>query len=252
MDKFIILGGDSHLGRAFKKMYPSQSTLVSKKNCDITNIDSFETLLNKSNAKYILNCAAITDIEWCEKNSQKCMEINALAVKELEKLCIKNYKKLIQISSDYALFPINTYGKSKELLEKLLDKNNSLIIRTSFYYEEYKLIAKLMDGISVDAYTNSYFNPVSIYRLVNEIYEKRKNVGLINIYSSKKISKYDFSLLFCEAFGLNKKLVNKAIFENTDGKTKRPFNSFVASDLKLNLAEDLEYFKKYSDFSKVY
>ncbi len=208
------------------------------------------SVLSSNRVKYVLNCAAITDIEWCEKNPKECMKVNTEAVKDLENICFAVGKKLIQISSNYACFPTNVYGKSKRLMEESFNHKRSLIIRTSFYYEGYDLFKNLINYKKVDAFSNSYFNPISIYRLAEEINRHKDDVGLLDVFSSKKISKYDFALLFCKVFNLNSRLIKSTLFKNSKNKAKRPFNSFVPSDVNINLEEDMAYFKRCSDFSK--
>ncbi len=245
MKEMLILGGNSRLAKAYKTLYSDQSILLPKAKCDITNPDSIKQTLKKSPAPYVLNCAALTDIELCESNPLSCFEINAIAVKNLQKLCQKYNKKLIHISSDYALRPKNIYGWSKYLSEKLLHKN-TLIIRTNFYDLDTYIIERLLQNKPVDAYTNTYCNPISIQHLIKEIYSRKKETGLINIFTKEKITWYQFAQKVCAAFGLDpQKLVHKAIFRNQKEKAKRPLSSYVKPDITISIDDDLKTFKQY-------
>ncbi|OGM59847.1 hypothetical protein A2955_00505 [Candidatus Woesebacteria bacterium RIFCSPLOWO2_01_FULL_37_19] len=245
MISFVALGGNSRLAKCFSDLFPDISVNVDKSLCDITNKKDIEKVFKKTNAKYILNCAAITDIEYCEKNPKETFDVNTIAPLIIEKLCEKYNKKLIQISSDYAYFPTNVYGISKYLIEKLLNPKKTLIVRTSFYYKDLYLIKGLFKNQSVSAYKNMYFNPISINRAAKEIYKNRNKKGVINIFSSKKISKYHFAMKVCKVFDTDKKLVKPVSFVNKVGFALRPPDSSIDSNIAINLDKDLFQFKKY-------
>lgn len=245
MDKFLVLGGNSKLAKCFSNLFPKLSKNIVKKRCDITDKFKVDKLLKKTKAKYILNCAAITDIEKCEKNKKLCLEVNTIAVENLEKIALKYNKKLIHITSDYALHPKNYYGYTKFLNEKNLNKNKTLIIRTSFYSKDYYIIKNLFNNKEVVAFKNMYFNPVSINKVAELIYQNKKKAGILNIFSSKKISKFEFALKVCEVFDKEKIKVSPGIFKNKEGFAYRPLDSYVKSDIKILLEKDLREYKRY-------
>lgn len=246
MNGFIIIGKDSHLASAFLKIHPKANFLLNRKECDITKPDSIVDALKQSKFKYVLNCAAATDINWCENNPGECMKINTYGPKKVEDACTRLNKKLIQISSDYAKFPVNAYGKSKKQMEKLINKNRSLIIRTSFYYEDYQPLKGLLRNRNITGYSNVFFNPVSNYFLAKQILKHKNEVGLINIFSSTKVSKLDFFKEYCKIFSLDQKLITPKIFKNIKSKLQRPLDSFINPDITVNLNIDLKNFRKYS------
>ena len=71
MEDFLVLGGESTLAKYFIQTYRERCVALSKKQCDITNIKVLEKVIKSSGARYIVNCAAITDIEYAEKNPEK-------------------------------------------------------------------------------------------------------------------------------------------------------------------------------------
>lgn len=248
MKKFLILGGDSVLAIYFQKSYGAECEVLNRKKCDITDKKALEKIIRKSDCKYVLNCAAITDIEYCEINPKKCFEVNSIAIGNLNTLCQKYNKKLIHFSSDYAVNPINVYGYSKFISEQIIDQNNTLIIRTSFYSPNFYIIKSLLANKNTPVYKNMYFNPVSVTRLVSEIYKGKDRSGILNIFTDIKISKYDFAKKVTKTFNLDKKLISPVNFINNSKKAQMPLNSFVKSDIKISLDEDLLFFKKSSDF----
>jgi dTDP-4-dehydrorhamnose reductase len=245
MEKILILGGNSKLAKCFIILYPNITKALTKNECDITSAKNVEKVIKNTSAKYILNCAAITDIEYCEKNKTECLEVNTFAVNRIELACKINNKKLIHISSDFALYPKSVYGLSKKLNEKMLDKKRSLIIRTSFYSLDYFLIRKLLQKSKIEAYDNVYFNPVSINRVAKETYKNRDRFGVLNIFSDKQVSKYKFALKVSNVFNIETNLINRVMFTNKRGYAKRPFNTFIKSDIHITLQKDLMRFKDY-------
>lgn len=248
MEKFLILGGESSLARCFLKYYGKECKALSKKGCDITDLKILESVIKNSKCEYVINCAAITDIQFSEKNPEKCFEINSIAVNNVGKFCDKYNKKFIHFSSDYAVNPVNIYGYSKFISEKVLTLKKDLIIRTSFYSQDYFVIKSLLQGNKTLVYKNVFFNPVSINRLVLEIYKNKDKVGILNIFTDKKISKYNFGSKIAKILKIDKKLLKPVNFKNKLSEVILPLNSFVKSDIKISLDEDLLSFKKSSDF----
>jgi len=247
MKKFLILGGESTLAKYFLERYGKLSVPLNKKECNITNIKNLEEVIKKNNCKYVINCAAITDIQYSEINPEECFETNSIAVYQIGRLCDKYNKKLIHLSSDYALHPINVYGYSKLISEGVIDLTKNLVIRTSFYSPKYFIIKSLFDSKKTKVYKNVFFNPVSVNRLINEIYNNRDKKGMLSIFSDKKISKYTFAIKIAKTFGLNRKLIHPINLINRPGQTPLPLNSYVKSDVKISIDKDLFLFKEISN-----
>lgn len=238
MKQFLILGGESRLAKCFQSLYSNESIGLNKKQGDITKTLLLEQIIKKTACHYIFNCAAITDADECEKNPNLCFSVNALSVHTLSKICIKYRKKLIHISSNASVKPLNMYGWSKFLSEKMVQSQNTLIVRTDFYDKNTYIVKNLLLQNPIKAYTNVYFNPISINYLANQIYAYKDRSGIINIFTDRKISYFKFAQEFCKVFALNKTRLVKSI------KVK-PLNLFVKSTINRSIAEDLVDFKKY-------
>lgn len=247
MDGFVVIGSGSHLSEAFQKVHPDGNLLLLRKDCDITNKDSIRKSLENSDYKYVLNCAAITDLAWCEAHSDECFSVNAIGAKNIEDVCLSLNKKLIQISSDYAINPLNVYGKTKNEMEEILDKSKTLILRTSFYHDKYEPFNSLLNRKKTYGFTNLFFNPVSSYFLAQQIIENKDAFGLINIFSNKKISKFDFLQNFCGVFNIDQNILIPGECSEIESGLRRPTDSYVRPDIGIDIKEDLELFKKYFD-----
>lgn len=239
---FLVLGGNSRLAEGFQKLYPTYITRLSKEECNILEEQSIRETFKKHKEKYILNCAAITDLLYCEKNPKECLAVNAIGPYLLNTICQEFGKKLINISSDYASKEINIYGLSKYIGEKMVDKT-MLTIRTNFYDEKTFIIKELLRQHTVETYSNIFFNPISINRLIREIITKKDKQGLFNIFSDKKISFSSFASKVCRAFNLDKNLITKVVYKNNDGTLYRPLSSYIKSDITVDIRDDLQDFK---------
>lgn len=245
MKQFLILGGESRLARCFKSLYSNDCVVLNKNQCDITEPPSLENIIKNINCFYVLNCAAVTDTDECEKNPLHCFSVNVIAVYYLNKLCLKYKKKLIHISSNATTNPSNMYGWSKFLSEKMVHPH-ALIIRTDFYDRDTYIVKNLMQQKPTKAYSNVYFNPISANHLAYQIYTHKNSSGIINIFTNKKISFFEFAQEFCDVFGLDKpRLVKSMKFKNTSNHTPRPLNLFVKSTINRSIIEDLIDFKQY-------
>lgn len=67
---------------------------------------------------YIIHAAAIKCIEACENNPTECLQTNVIGTQNIID-CMCKFNKAILISTDKAVQPINTYGTSKKMAEKL-------------------------------------------------------------------------------------------------------------------------------------
>jgi len=100
---------------------------------DITNRNQLVRAIAEIKPSFVINAAAMTDVDGCEADKDRCWRINVLAVENLIRACKRAVAHLIQISSDYvfdgrhppyretdATSPLGFYGKSKLASENAL------------------------------------------------------------------------------------------------------------------------------------
>jgi len=158
MTNILVTGANGQLGltiASLKEKYADYNFFFAKKSAlNIANAIQVENYILKNNIEVIINCAAYTQVDKAEDESNLANEINHLAVKNLAEVTKKYAVKLIHISTDYvfdgnkkipyseedATNPQNSYGKSKLAGENALlniNPKNSIIIRTSWLYSEF-------------------------------------------------------------------------------------------------------------------
>ncbi len=155
--KVLITGANGQLGQCIhliKDNYPElELCFTNSQELDISQLDAIKPFFQKNSYNFVINCAAYTNVEQAEKESDKAFLVNADGVKNLAEVCMKNSVVLIHISTDYVFDgkknspyteedipnPINEYGKSKLSGERYVEEfaGKYFIIRTSWLYSQY-------------------------------------------------------------------------------------------------------------------
>ncbi len=172
----------------------------------------------------IINCAAMTDVDGCEKDIMMAVATNTAGVEFLSQK-FKGY--LVQISTDYvfdggngpygvrdAPNPIGIYGWSKLGGELVMRRHRgaSLIIRTTNLFSSTKnnfvakVLAQLAAGKSITMYspdlsgTPTYVPALAaeILRMVHENY-----TGLAHVVGQKVLTRLEFAMHVAATFGYN-------------------------------------------------
>jgi len=122
------------------------------KSLDITNYDEIESLIEKIQPTHIINTAAVTNVDYCESNSELCHSVNVKAVGNLLGLSTLHNCHLTHLSTDFVfdgkdgpynendhVNPLSIYAKSKVDSEELLKASpysNWCILRTIIVFGE--------------------------------------------------------------------------------------------------------------------
>lgn len=271
--KVLVTGGSGLLGTSLVSTF-SHSTDVSitynSFQISVDNINSYKlnitdkdrvfNLIEKINPDIIIHTAALTNVEFCEKNPEMALNINVNGTKNISDACRKFDSKMIYISTDYVFDgqngnysekdtpnPINYYGKTKLEGEHAVQKldDNYLILRTSLYgwniqnklsFAEW-IIDNLHQKKKINALTDQY-SSLMFANHFSEVILKMINMdlyGLYNIASSEKNSKFIFARKLAEVFDLDETLIipisTDELSKKIDQKAKRP------KDVSLNVSK---------------
>jgi dTDP-4-dehydrorhamnose reductase len=142
MSKVLILGKNGQLAQVFQKLNPKNLTLefISSQELDLTKPETIGNLFKKHPCDYCINTMAYTNVDQAETEEGSILNeaINNTALEILSKEASKEGVCLIHISTDYAIDPVNSYGKAKKSGENniLANNPNSIVIRTSWLYSD--------------------------------------------------------------------------------------------------------------------
>lgn len=149
----LITGSTGQLGKAVVEVFFKENIEVyptPHSRLDISNREEVKEILTAYLPDIVVNCAAFTDVDRCEKETEKAYRVNAIGPKNLAIISERLNIFLIHISTDYVFDgkkdspytefdipnPINIYGKSKlegENFVKAFSKHYA-IVRTSWLY----------------------------------------------------------------------------------------------------------------------
>tara|TARA_B100001057_G_scaffold469760_1_gene530384 strand:+ start:155 stop:1165 length:1011 start_codon:yes stop_codon:yes gene_type:complete len=104
---------------------------------DVFDADSLETPLR--NVDYVFHAAAYKQVPSCEFYPYQALKTNVIGTKNvIDKAIEKKVKKIVCLSTDKAVYPINAMGISKAMMEKvvisksLLNENSTSICITRY------------------------------------------------------------------------------------------------------------------------
>jgi UDP-N-acetylglucosamine 4,6-dehydratase len=120
------------------------------------------------NADIVINCAAMKRIEACQADPLECKKTNVDGVENIIRAAFKNnVEKVLQISTDKAVYATTLYGKSKAMAE-------DLIIDANWYSGEEK------PSFSCARFGNFVGSTGSVV----EIFERQKEKGRLTVTHS--------------------------------------------------------------------
>ena len=229
-ERILITGSSGKLGSDILRFVGGKTDKevigLSHAHLDITDKQQVKDAIKRYSPDVIINCAALTDLDYCEDRPEETHKVNVIGTKNLADYSPESY--LIQISSDYVIDPVNEYTRSKLLSEAPVLKSKGLVIRTTYYNERHWVIKGLMERKEIKALTTHLFNPASSLFLADSIirFIEKKVKGTVNIGTKNKISFYDFAGLVKEKLGIKENLV-KPIERIGWKRAKRPDDVFL-------------------------
>ncbi len=229
--RVVILGARGMLGTDL-------SLLCRSRGIDVTDLDLPEFDITDENqlagavagANVIVNCAAYTNVDGAESQSQLAHLVNAEAVGRLGCLARETDAWVLHVSTDFVFDgtsdrpyteedqpnPINEYGRSKFAGETLLGESGCrhCIVRVEWTYGHAgnnfvkKLTARAETQPTlnvVDDQTGSPTATTDVAKAVCELLPKEPE-GLFHFAGSGYVSRYDMARFIVDALGLNVEL----------------------------------------------
>jgi dTDP-4-dehydrorhamnose reductase len=261
--KILLLGKSGMLGSYFLKLLTGSNDFevfaYDYDTLDITNPESLAKTFDEVRPFFVINCAAYTAVDDCEKNPELAFKVNGHAVGEIASQCKKYNSILIHFGTDYIFNgekesgykedgeipdPINVYGESKLLGESLIFKNTDkfYLVRTAWLYgpngknfvDTMLELAKTKtsldvvdDQIGCPTYTKDLAEAV-IHNFIESYVDGGKNVpfGVYHLTNSGHCSWNEFARKIFEIFGKSI-VVNKVTSDKFPRPAKRPHYSIL-------------------------
>ena len=230
---------------------------------DITNRNQVESVVQASKPDVIINTAAMTQVDQCETEQDKCWLNNVTAVENLVHACEQTKTHLVQVSTDFIFDgtngpldetakpnPISFYGKSKLAAEEAVQKSNTdwAILRTVLVYGVTNDMSRsnivlwvkksLEEGKTINVVNDQWRTPTLAEDLAMGCYlaATKKVKGIYNISGDNMMTPYDIAIKTADFFGLDKSLIKQT--DSTQFKqpaARPPKTGFIIDKAKREL-----------------
>ncbi len=216
---------------------------------DITDANKLTLLISDIKPHYIINSAAMTNVDQCEKEKEQCDSINIDAVKTLIDAVKKQNSHLIHISTDFIFDgeggpykeddkpnPINYYGLSKLKSEELL-KNAGIkytILRTILVFgvvdnmPQNNIVLWVKNALENKQKLTIVDDQLRMPTFVDDLAEacflsiKHKAYGVFHISSNELLSIYEITMQIANAFDLDASFIKRIPTSQLNQTAKRP------------------------------
>lgn len=237
MKKILVTGCNGQLGRAIQKEYAGEVEFILTDvadqegiiSLDITDIDAVMALVRQQKPDVIINCAALTNVDGCEKMWDTAYKINAIGPRNLSIAATAVDAKLVHVSTDYVFAgtevaprtefdtpdPISAYGKTKLEGERFVEQfaKKYFILRTAWLYGDGKNFIKTMVRLSkthdeVSVVCDQFGSPTSAVELAKMIHflEPTENYGTFHATCEGETNWADFTDVFFAKLGITTKV----------------------------------------------
>lgn len=93
------------------------------------NIRNPDSLYMVKDYDYVIHAAALKRIEICEEHMWEAVKTNVVGTKNVIDACIAQNSKMVYISTDKAIEPINFYGMTKAIAERMTTNSGFNCVR---------------------------------------------------------------------------------------------------------------------------
>lgn len=216
---------------------------------DMTNEETLKDCLLKIQPDFIVNTAAMTNVDACEDNKEECDRLNIEAVRYLTAISEELDSYLVHISTDFIFDgekgyyketdtpnPLSYYGLSKLKSEKILleSRVDFTILRTILVYGKVYDMTRsnivlwlremLQNGKEVTIVDDQYRMPTYAEDLAMacKLSIDKKAKGIYNISSNQLLSVYEIANQVAEVFDLNANLIKPIATSTLNQRAPRP------------------------------
>ena len=238
--------------------------------------DNFEDdVLENYKPDVVIHCAAIANLEACEKNPELAHITNAVVPGEIAYQCKERGVRFVHISTD-AVFdgkignysekdrtnPLSVYAKTKRAGEENVQNQNpdAIIARVNFFgwslsgtrslgeFFFNNLIAKKTINGFIDVNSCPLYVIHLSDLLINMV--KADLSGIYHLVSSDHMTKYEFGCAIADQFGLDQSLINPISVTKSNLQAERSLNltlstKKLSTDLNRSIPTTLDGIKQF-------
>jgi dTDP-4-dehydrorhamnose reductase len=202
---------------------------------DVTDADAVDALFEDFAPSVVINCAAMTQVDDCETDRERCRRVNADAVETLADACRRTGARLLQLSTDFVFdgsegpydeddrpAPVNYYGEAKlagENAARRAGVDRWAVARTVLVYGTAEgearsnillwLLEELQAGRRVQVVTDQIRTPTYVVDLAAGVEKMVRHdaTGLYHLAGRELVSVYEFAQTVADVYGLDASLI---------------------------------------------
>ncbi len=221
---------------------------------DILKTDEIHSVLDSTNPDWLINCAALADLEKCEEDPIQARILNTDLPAELATACAKRNIPFVHLSTDSVFdgtkegmyteedepSPPGVYSETKLEGEHMVQQVNlqAIIARVNFYgwslgtkrsLGEF-FVNNLSEGKNVNGFTDVIFCPMWVNHLSQTLLEmlEKDLHGLYHVVGAQAMSKYQFGVEVARRFGLRSSLIEPQSVERSALTACRSHNLWLS------------------------
>ena len=215
---------------------------------ELTRAESVASILDQARPEVIVNCAAMTDVDGCERDPWQAFVVNAQLPAQLARESTSRGAHLVQVSTDYVFDgeagpyaeddrpnPRGVYALTKHMGEQAVRAlaKSWAIGRTAVVYGWPPagrnnfgawLVATFANGQRVNLFSDQYVSPslaLNAAQLIAELAERRLP-GMWNVAGASVVNRVEFGAALCERFGFDPQLVTPTRLADAPLASPRP------------------------------
>lgn len=223
-------------------------------NADLTDRAVVREMIASFRPAWVLNCAALANLEECESDPAKARAANVTGPANLAAACNEFGARLAHISTDSVFdgtrglyseddvpAPVNVYARSKLDGERAVREAmpGALVVRTNFIGLPVNRGAGLGDWIASSVETGSQikgfddviFSPLLATTLAHLLFDMMdaRLMGLFHLGANDCMSKYEFALAMARELGTLEPKIERASVVDQPIAVRRPLDTSLVS-----------------------
>jgi dTDP-4-dehydrorhamnose reductase len=221
---------------------------------DLRNHTSFDDILTDYDLDVVINCAAMTNVDGCERNPEQAQLLNGDAPGELAAQCAATDVPFVHVSTDYvfdgtnrepytesaATNPRQVYGESKLLGEQAVTDAlpDALVARLSFVWGIHRSSGtlsgfpawvrdRLHSDKAVPLFIDQWVTPTRAGQAADTLLDliEQNITGRVHIASSSCVTPYTFGAVIADRVGHSENLLSEGSMDDVGRDAPRPIYS---------------------------
>lgn len=269
--KIFLTGASGLLGTDLIPILEEKNKVIKSgvNTLDICDAEKVLVTIEKSKPDFIIHGAAYTDVDGCEKNKKKAMQVNGLGTKNIAEAAQKLDVPIFYMSTDYVfdgkkgepyrendpVSPINTYGMSKLMGERYILQNTLkyYIVRTAWLYGRGgknfvdTILQKAKTEKELKIVNDQFGSPTWSVDLSEAIAEliKTSDYGIYHMVNDGICSWYEFAQAILDCSGIKDVKVSPMTTAELNRAATRPAYSKLNTDaLENTIGRKLPHWKE--------